>query len=79
MHPEIKERMSEIALEFPALPRIIKKIQTGQKLTEMEKTMKSSYHKRCDKEMPDAKKIIGETQKQIIAEWKKEGIIPNED
>ena len=71
MHPEIKERMSEIALEFPALPRIIKKIQAGQKLTEMEKIMKSSYHKRCDKEMPDAKKIIAETQKEILVELKK--------
>jgi hypothetical protein len=29
--------------------------------------------------MPHYTWIVGQTQKQIIAEWKAQGIIPNED
>jgi hypothetical protein len=79
MHPEIKQMMSEVAEEYPGHGKILKKVQNGVQLTQEEQRLFLGYYKRCHERMPGFTWIVGQTQKQIIAMWKEQGIIPSED
>ncbi len=69
MHPEISQKMSEIAGEFPSLGKILTKSEAGTALSEKEEKLLMAYYKRCHQEMPDFTKIVGQTQKEILALW----------
>lgn len=71
MHPEISQRMSEIADEFPSLPRILTKSKEGSSLTEDEEKLLMNYYKKCHKEMPNFTWIVGQTQREILISWGK--------
>ena len=79
MHPEIKQMMSEVAEEFPGHGKILTKVQNGVQLTAEEQRLFLGYYKRCHEKMPNFTWIVGQTQKEIIAIWKDQGIIPDED
>lgn len=79
MHPEIKQMMSEVAEEYPGHRKILTKVQNGVQLTQEEQRLFLGYYKRCHERMPGFTWIVGQTQKQIIAMWKEQGIIQNED
>lgn len=69
MHPEISERMSEIATEFPSLGKILTKSQSGEQLNNAEEALLMAYYKKCHQEMPNFTWIVGQTQKEILALW----------
>ncbi len=71
MHPEITQRMSEIADEFPSLPRILTKTKEVSSLTEDEEILLMNYYKKCHKEMPNFTWIVGQTQREILISWGK--------
>ena len=79
MHPEIRQMMSEVSEEFPGHGRLLSKVQNGVQLTPEEQRLFLGYYKRCHEKMPGFTWIVGQTQKEIIAEWKEQGIIQNED
>ena len=79
MHPELKEEMSKVAAEFPGLGKLLTKAQSPKGLDEQEKKLLMAYYKKCHEQMPGFTWIVGQTQKQIIAMWKEQGIIPSED
>ena len=79
MHPEIRQMMSEVAEEYPGHGKLLTKVQSGQPLTNEEQRLFNGYYKKCHEKMPHYTWIVGQTQKQIIAMWKEQGIIPNED
>lgn len=69
-HPEISKIYKDTADEFPAsLKIILAKKRNGDALTEQEKVIMNGYYKRCIELCPNAMKIIGETQKQVLREW----------
>ncbi len=69
MHPEISQKMSEIASEFPSLGKVLTKSQEGIALSENEEKLLLAYYKRCHEEMPNFTWIVGQTQKEILALW----------
>ena len=75
MHPEISEEMSRIADEFPGLGKILTKYKNGGKITQQEEKLMMAYYKKCHQVMPNFTWIVGQTQKEILAEWKKNGDI----
>ncbi len=75
MHPEISEEMSRIADEFPGLGKILTKYRNGGKITQQEEKLMMAYYKKCHQVMPNFTWIVGQTQKEILAEWKKNGDI----
>ena len=77
MHPEITEKMSEIAQEFPSLPRVLTKAQEGCSLSNEEDRILRSYYKKCHTEMPNFTWIVGQTQKEILSIW--ESLKPDEE
>ena len=79
MHPELKEEMSRISEEFPGHARLLTKAKSGKPLTHEEERLLTAYYKKCHEQMPGFTWIVGQTQKQIIAMWKEQGIIPSED
>ena len=75
MHPEISDQMKEIAKEFPDLGAVFEKIKEGITLSEKEEKLLMGYYKKCHTQMPRFTWIVGQTQKEILAKWKEEGII----
>ena len=67
-HPEITEKMKEIAEEFPMLREIIQKEADGS-VTEAEKKLHQLYWKRCAEAMPGYSKIIGNEYHNILVDW----------
>ena len=72
MHPDISERMSEIAKEFPSLGKILTKTQSNISLTQGEEQLLMAYYKKCHEQMPNFTRIVGQTQKEILAIWMSE-------
>jgi len=69
-HPEISKIYKDTADEFPAALKIIfAKKKNGEVLTEQERIIMNGYYKRCIELCPNAMKIIGATQKQVLQEW----------
>ena len=68
-HPEITEKMSEIAEKYQGLGRIIAKRNSGEVLSEIEQTIWLTYLKECEEVMPGNKKIIGQEYHNILVEW----------
>ena len=79
MHPEISQKMSEIASEFPQLWKIIQKSRSGAELSVEERALEQEYFRRCHQEIPDYTKTVYETRQKILDEWKEQGIILGED
>ena len=76
MHPEIKDKMSELAngpVRF-----VFAKMANGESLTQWDMSLLSEYNKQLYLVMPDATKIIAQTQKEILAELKKQAYQENE-
>ena len=57
------------------LPEFIEKIKEGITLSEKEEKLLMGYYKKCHTQMPRFTWIVGQTQKEILAKWKEEGII----
>ena len=75
-HPEITEKMSELAQG--EVSHVFPKIRRGEELTGRDKRLLSEYNAKRNLLMPDAMKIIAETQKEILAELKKQAYQENE-
>ena len=71
MHPEIKQQMSEVAHEVCEVSYVFTKISQGQELTKRDKTLLAMYNKELKAKYPEARKVITQTQKEILAELKK--------
>lgn len=71
MHPEITQKMSEIAQEFPSLGRTLTKVENGIVLTNDEDRLLRSYYKMCHQQMPNFTWIVGQTQREILISWGK--------
>lgn len=76
MHPEIKDKMSELA--NGAVRLVFAKMANGESLTQWDMSLLSEYNKQLYLVMPDATKIIAQTQKEILAELKKQAYQENE-
>lgn len=68
-HPEIRNKMAEIAKGFPSMHKILSKKYRGEKLTEDEYNLYLIYLKKCNEAVPDMHKIIGEEYHNILVEW----------
>ena len=79
MHPEISQKMAEIADEFPPLWKIIQKAKKGEVLSPEERSLEQEYFKKCHAQIPNFTKTVFETREKILAEWREQGVIPNED
>ena len=75
-HPEITKQMSELAQG--QVRYVFPKIARGEELTGRDRRLLSEYNKQFSLIMPNAMKIIGETQKEILAELKKQAYQENE-
>ena len=69
MHPEITQKMSEIATEFPSLGKVLAKSHSGVELNDGEDALLKGYYKKCHQEMPNFTWIVGQTQKEILELW----------
>lgn len=69
MHPEVRDMMSETAMSFPMLGRILEQKEKGIKLNEKEEITLQAYYKKCEKRMPGFRKIIGREQHKLLVEW----------
>ena len=67
-HPDILQKMSDIAKDFPDLARIIDKRRQGIPLSEHEMKRRNSYLKKCSLKMPGYLKIIGAEYHKILVE-----------
>ena len=68
-HPKIKNEMKKIAKLFPGLSKIISKTEKGKPLTEIEEAVLKTYLKKCERENPNHRKIVGEEYHKILVEW----------
>ena len=68
-HPEITDKMSEIAQHYPMLGEIIRKQESGNELSEYEDKILRTYHKECERAIPGHMKIIGKEYHNILVEW----------
>ena len=68
-HPEITEKMSEIAKRYPGYRQILEKQKNGKTLTENEYHILLAFHKECETKIPGRHKIIGQEYHNILVEW----------
>lgn len=71
-HPEIRQQMSEVAHQVCEVSYVFTKISQGQELTDRDKILLADYNKELKARYPESRKIIAQTQKEILAELKKD-------
>lgn len=68
-HPDILQKMSEIAEDFPDMAKLIEKHRQGIPFTKNETIRRKTFFKECSLKMPGYQKIIDREYHKILVEW----------
>lgn len=70
LHPEISEKRSEIASNYPYLGIVLRHLEEGKELKKHERGHLWAYNQEVKEKCPDGQKIIGEEQKIWLEKYR---------